>query len=579
MSNIKRATIVTIFIFIIQLIFPQSETKVLDNDLKDKFDFYYYSALNAKAQNKYAEAFDYLQHCLAIDNTNPSVLVEMGAFYGSLGENEKSLRLINKALENDKSNYYYNMIAAGLNKQFGNNDTVINIYKHLLEEYPSKIELYLDLANSYSDNKEYDLALNALDSLQKYSGDNPAITINKFRLYNMMNKKDEAYLEIQNMIDKNPDNIRYKLLIGDLYLQDNQNEKALEYYNQAEKIDSEDPNLVISMINYYEKEGNKEASSLEIEKAISNPKMDIDQKLQLISRYISVLRQNKQDITKVNPLFDQLLIQFPNNYEINILFGDVLMLQESREKAIEQFKVFRDNNPKDPTGYGKLIEAIISDNDLKTEELANLIEITDEGIKNVPGAAEFYFYNAMAYLQQDNWDAGKKVLEAGLENAEFQNPIIESDFYGQIGDIYHMQKNDTKAFKYYEEALEINPHNLHVLNNYSYYLSLKKRDLDKAEKMSSITVKAEPTNATFLDTYAWILFEQEAYVLSKIYIEKAIEYSDDDISAEVYEHYGDILAMSGDLDKAIEQWKKARELGADSKVLKKKIKRKKYIRK
>ena len=142
-----------------------------------------------------------------------------------------------------------------------------------------------------------------------------------------------------------------------------------------------------------------------------------------------------------------------------------------------------------------------------------------------------------------------------------------------------MQKKDDKAFEYYEQAIDINPHNLHVLNNYSYYLSLERRDLDRAEKMSSITVKAEPTNPTFLDTYAWILFEQESYVLAKIYIEKAIEYGEDEISAEVYEHYGDILALSDDIENAVVQWKKAQEMGGNSKLLKKKIKRKKYYKK
>ena len=103
-------------------------------------------------------------------------------------------------------------------------------------------------------------------------------------------------------------------------------------------------------------------------------------------------------------------------------------------------------------------------------------------------------------------------------------------------------------------------------------MSLDKKDLDRAEQMSGITVKAEPLNPTYLDTYGWILYEQGSYVMAKIYIEKAIEYEDEP-SAEVYEHFGDVLFKNGEEEKAIEQWKRSKELGSDSKELKRKIRR------
>lgn len=580
MNYIKQIAVSAFLIFIfVSNVFSQQSGVILDEQSRNKFDFYYYEALNAKALNKYAESFDYLQHCMAIDSTNASVLVEIGAFYSSLGQSEQGLEYINKALVYDPTNFYYNMISAGLNNQFGNKQEVIDIYSYLIKEYPAKVELYMELSNAYSNNEQYDEAIQAMDSLQKYSGDNPGIAFNKFRLYNMMDQKDKAFSVIQDMVDKSPNNIRYKLLIGDLYLQDGQFEKAESFYDQARSIDAEEPGLILSMVNYYEKTGKKEESAAEIERAIANPKMDIEEKMQLLTKYVSVLRQNKQDISKSNILFHQLQEQHPNNSEISLLYGEVLLLQEDKEGALAQFESFKRDNPDNPAGYGKMIEITLSDTTFSAETLNKLIEITDEGISNIPTSPEFYFYNAMAKLQQDKLVEGMTVLQQGLANAEFQSPLIESDFYGQIGDVYHMLKDDVKAFEYYEKAIEINPNNLHVLNNYSYYLSLQKLDLDKAERMSGLTVKAEPTNATFLDTYAWILFEQEAYLMAKIYIEKAIEYGKDEASAEVYEHYGDILALSGDMDKALEQWTKAKELGGNSKVLKKKIKRKKYYKK
>lgn len=154
--------------------------------------------------------------------------------------------------------------------------------------------------------------------------------------------------------------------------------------------------------------------------------------------------------------------------------------------------------------------------------------------------------------------------------------MIELDFHGQIGDLNYFLGNKEKAFDSYEKALQLYFQNLGVLNNYSYYLSLDKKDLDKAEQMSGITVKAEPTNPTYLDTYGWILYEQASYTLAKIYIERAIEHSEEsEISGEVLEHYGDVLFRIGEPDKAVDQWKKAKEKGGGSPKLNKKIKTRK----
>jgi tetratricopeptide (TPR) repeat protein len=548
---------------------------ILDEATRRKFDYYFYEAVNAKTQGKYAESFDLLQHCYSIDSTNASVLVELGAYYSSLEEKKRALDFFRKAVKYDPANYYYNMILGGVCKELDLKEEVIEIYTHLLKSYPEKVELYFDLANAYGDNGDLEKAIQSLDSLQKYTGVSDGITFNKFRLYNMMDQKEKAFDEIRSVIEKNPDNIRYKLIMGDLYLQDNQPERALEYYIQASHIDPDEPSLILSMVNYYEKINNKSAAVEELQKAITSSKMEVDTKLQLLARYINILRQNQQDIVAANPLFQKLFEQHPNNTRINMMYGDLLLLQGNKEEAMKQFEIYTRENPADPAGYEQMLRIVLPD----TLALDKVVEITLAGIENIPTAPQFYFYLGLAKFQQKRYKEALAAYEQGLESAEFQSPMLESDFYGQIGDIHHFLKNNEAAYENYEKALKLNPQNLPVLNNYSYYLSLERKNLDKAEQMSGITIKAEPTNPTYLDTYGWILFEQGAYTMAKIYIEKAIEYGKDELSAEVFEHYGDVLAVTGDIDKAVEQWKRAREMGSDSRTLNEKIRKKEYIRK
>ncbi len=574
--NLKKYTVFSALFFLIiaAKVFSQDNGLILDEQTQRKFDYYFYEAINAKAKGNYDEAMDFLHHCYAMDSTNANVLIELGTFYNVLQEKNKALSYFKKSVHYDKNNYYYNMMLAGLSKELDLKEDVIEIYEHLLREYPEKVELNFELANAYADNGELQKAVDAIDELEKSAGVSEMLTLNKFRLYSMMNKKQKAFDEIQQIIDRNPNDPRYRVLMGDLYLEDNQNKKALNYYEQARKISPEFSALILSMVNYYEKTNNKAAAQAELQKAVMSASVDVDMKIQLLTRYISILQQNKQDIKQANSLFKTLFQQHPNNTQLNLIYGNVLMLQDDKQGAMKQFDIFTKDNPTNPAGYENMLRVALSE-----QEVDKVVEITTEAIEHLPQLAQFYFYLGGAKYQQGSHKEALEVFEKGLENAEFENPLIESDFYGQVGDLNHALGNKEIAFENYEKALNLNPQNLMVLNNYSYYLSLLKKDLDKAEQMSSITIKAEPMNATYLDTYGWVLFQQGSYTMAKIYIERAIEYGEDDVSAEVIEHYGDVLFKVGEKEKALEQWKKAKELKSDSETLDKKIETGEYIEK
>ncbi len=115
-----------------------------------------------------------------------------------------------------------------------------------------------------------------------------------------------------------------------------------------------------------------------------------------------------------------------------------------------------------------------------------------------------------------------------------------------------------------------------VLNNYAYYLALDDSNLVRAEEMSYKTIKEEPENPIYVDTYMWILFKQQRYEEAKAYAEKLM-LIDNEKSAVEYSHCGDIFAMCGDIERALDCWIEAQNLGDDSKILKRKIKKKRYI--
>jgi tetratricopeptide (TPR) repeat protein len=539
--------------------------QVLDDLTQRKFDYYFFQALNAKALGKYDEAMDLFQHCYALDSTNANVLAELGAFFTVLEESNKALELLRRAVYFDETNFHYNMMLVGLSHQMGLLPEVIDIYNRMLELYPNRIELLSELANAYADNGDLQEAIDALNKHERAVGVSPNITLNKFRLYYLMDEKEKAFGEIRQIIEQNPTDIRFLIIMGDLYLDDNQPEKALEYYKKVAKIAPDSPSLILTMVNFYERTNNRAAAQAEIQKAITSQELDIEIKMQLLTRYIGILQQTRQDISQVTPLFQSLFDQHPNNTELNFIFANVLMMQENTEEAIKHFEIFIKDNPDNPVGYESLLRIA-----LENEDLDKVIAITTEALTHLPQETQFYYYLGAAKFQQDRFEEALQVFKDGLENAQMP-PRMQSIFLGQIGDLYHQTGNQEAAFEHYDRALQIDPRNLPVLNNYAYFLALAKRDLPRAEQMSSITIREEPLNPTYLDTYGWVLFQQGAYTMARIYLERAIEHGKDNPSAVVYEQFGDVLYKTNEPERALEAWKRARELGGDSEILNKKI--------
>ena len=63
-----------------------------------------------------------------------------------------------------------------------------------------------------------------------------------------------------------------------------------------------------------------------------------------------------------------------------------------------------------------------------------------------------------------------------------EDNIFLPDFYSLLGDTYHAIDEHEKSDLFYQKSLEKNPENHIVLNNYSYYLSLRKKELLKAKQ-------------------------------------------------------------------------------------------------
>lgn len=536
-----------------------------------KFDYFFYEGLNLKTAGKFDAAFDAFNHCLAIDSTAAPVLYELSSFYIQLNRPEKAVDMLKRAVANSADNFTYRMALATISRNLGMYGEAAEEYEKLLKAYPGKPELNYYLAEALTQEGEIGQAIDAYNALESSIGMNEALSMQKYKLYNSLEQSDAAFKEIEKLAAKYPMEARYQIILGDLHLEKNDTIKARAYYDKAHEIDPANPYYIVSMANYYEATGNKDAAEEQIRTALVNEKLDVDTKVGILSRYILKLQQTQKDTDSSNALFQTLLEQHPEDTELKQMYGSLLLSQGKTDEARFQFQLITEMEPENAGAWQQLLNM-----SLKAEDIPEVIRICTKCQELFPDAPEYYFYLGIAYYQQEKYQEALNTYYAGIDIIPAENPRLKSDFYGQIGDIYYQMKQMDQTYKAYDEALKYNDNNIVVLNNYAYFLSLDKKDLKKAERMSAQCIKLEPDNATYLDTYAWIFFVQGNYTLAKIYIESALE-KDNTKSAELVDHYGDILYMTGDKDKAVEQWKKARELGKESEVLDRKIIEGKYI--
>ena len=549
----------------------QASLNQLSPEQQRKFDYFYYEAANLKNAGKYDAAYDLFSYCLSLDTASSPVLYELAMFQLQRNRLEKAVEMLKSAVAHSDDNFTYRMTLAGLYRNLGMYGEASDSYEELVKRYPDKSELNYYLADALTQEGEIGAAIDAYNVLESTMGMNETLSLQKFKLYQTLKQPDKAFEEIEKLANKYPMNARYRLLMGDLHLKNEETEKALACYQQAHEIDPDDPRYIVSMANYYDQTGDKEAAEQEIRDALVNEKLDVETKVGILSRYVQRLQQTQQGIENANSLFQTLLDQHPEDTELKLMYGSLLMAQQKEEEAKFQFQLVTEMEPSNEGAWQQLLNI-----SLKGEDIPEVIRICTRCKELFPEAPEYYFYLGIGYYMQEKYQESLDTYYAGLKIIPEGNGVVKSNFYGQIGDLYYQMEKMDEAYKAYDEALKYNENNAPVLNNYSYFLTLDKKDLKKAERMAAQCIKLEPDNATYLDTYAWVFFVQGNYTLAKIYIENALS-KDKTNSAELVDHYGDILYMSGEKDKALEQWKKAKEMGKDTDVLKQKIAKGIYI--
>lgn len=549
-----------------------------------KFDYFFLEAVRMKEKGDYDAAFELYRHCLDIYPESAATLYEISQFYMALGQEEKGVDALKRAVKSDERNFWYKQTLAAYYQQKRDLPKAVAVYEDMARQFPSRLEPLISLVDLYGQAKSYAEEIKALDRLEELDGKSEQISMEKFRCYLLMGNKDQAFSEIESLSKEYPYDMRYQNILGDVYLDNGKTQEAYDTYQRILKEVPDYAPTILSLAQYYKKTGNDSLYHAQIDTILVNDNVPSDTKMELMRNMIFVSEQTTRDSTEIVSLFRRILERPQQNADLAMLCAQYLITKKMDKEAVPVLDQILSIDPENKPARLQLLVYAIRDNNLD-----EVIRVATPALEYNPDAMEFYYYLGLAYYQKENMDKALEVFRKGVRQVdEKSDKGIVSDFYAILGDIYNTKDMKAEAYAAYDSSLVYNPDNIGTLNNYAYYLSVERKDLDKAEEMSYRTVKAEPENATYLDTYAWILFEKKRYTEARIYIEQAMK-NGGDTSQVIVEHCGDVYYMLGEKEKALEYWKKADGMDPDPgdgstprteaelRRLKRKIALKKYI--
>ena len=556
----------------------------LTYEQRRKFDYYFLEAVRMKQKGDYDAAFQLYTHCLDIYPQSAAVLYEISQFYMFLGQEAKGEEALKQAVRSDDTNFWYKQTLASYYQSKQDWVKAISVYEDMAQIFPSRLEPLLSLADLYSRTKSYDSLVTTLNRIEELDGKSEQISMEKFRAYLQLENMDKAFSEIQALVDEYPYDMRYRTVLGDVYMSNNRYDEALKVYQDILKEEPDYAPAMVSLATYYQKTGQDSLYNVQLDSILVNENVDTKLKLEFMRQQILKSEQTDKDSTKIISLFETILTKKQPNADVPMLYAQYLITKKMQKESVPVLNKVLELDPENKPARLQLLSYAINENNQD-----EVIRVATPAIVYNPDAMEFYYYLGLAHYQKDQTDKALEVFKKGVQQInEKSDKGIASDFYSILGDLYHSREMKAEAYAAYDSSLVYNPKNINTLNNYAYYLSVERVNLDKAEEMSFITVKAEPENSTYLDTYAWILFEKGRYTEARIYIEQAME-NGGDTSQVIVEHCGDIYFKLGDKGKAVEYWKKALSLDSapddgtpprpekEIKRLKQKIALRKYI--
>jgi len=540
------------------------------NKPNSKSEGLYIDGVKAEMLGNYEQADSLFQRFTILEPNEAAAYYELARLNlknhrGDIAEGD-----IKKAIDLDKDNKWYAEQYASVLTELNKYEEAAVVMDQLADREENSQDYLLTAALLYQRSGEYKKALADLDKLIAKSGADEDLLYQKQQIYLKMNDLDDAAKVMYQLIAQNPKEGKYYTLLGELYDNNKEPEKAVAIYQKADEVLPNDPLVQLAWAEHYKKLNDTVKYASYVTKAITNPDLDVEAQVDIMTQYLEGISNDSLKIVVGIPLEEKLLAQHPENAQILAVYADMLSLSNQHEQAMA---AYRKSVALDPSRFIVWQQLLLNYTDRKDAD--SLVKYSEKAMKLFPNQVLVHYLHGIGLLNLKEYIPAIKSINRAIDMQPEDNPQFLGEMYSVLGDIYNIIKEYNLSDSCFTKSLQYVPDNATVLNNYGYYLSERGVRLDDAEKMSKHALALRPGEATFLDTYGWILYRGGKYNDAKEYIQKAIDTDPQNADATLYDHLGDVYFKMNDTDKAVQSWQKAKEKGDDDPQLEKKIQERK----
>ncbi len=525
----------------------------------------FFDGLQARNKGATREAVTAFEKYTALRPADGAGWYELARLRLKENKADRAGEAIAKAVRLDPENKWYRYFEADLLTLQSKFEAAADAYAAVADKHAGP-EDRIKAALLYQRAKSFPKALDQLDKALKTSPGDEELLMQKQQLYLKANQVDKALEVARELIAANPDEARYRVQLGQIYENNQKLSEALKAYQEAEKLFPADPVVQLSLAEYYRKTKNGEKQQEYLRKAIVNKELDPETQIGLLLPYLQDMAQDSSRRTEGVEIAEQLAAQHPKDARLQLFYGELLQMTGNDTAASAQYRKVVELDPSKFPAWQQLMFSYTAPKDADS-----LIAVSERALRLFPTQAIAHYLNGIGYQNKKNYKSSAKAIQRGIDLQPEENPELLAQMYVSLGDTYNFLKDYAQSDSAYETALRLDDRNATVLNNYAYYLSVRKTRLKEAEAMSKKSLEIRPDEGTFLDTYGWILYQQGKYKDARTYIQRAIDAAGGEADGTLYDHLGDVLYQLGEKAKALDAWKKAQQKGADNSLLPKKI--------
>ncbi|MDF1572203.1 MAG: tetratricopeptide repeat protein [Bacteroidales bacterium] len=499
------------------------------------------------------------------ENSNVAVAhYELGTLFALMGNREKAAHHLETAVTMDPGNKWYFESYVDVLLMIQDFKSAQHMLKARIGTDKGNVDHLYKLANVYFLDNKSRKAIKTLEKIEREHGLSEKITLLKANIYEKRGDYKKALSEVEAILDRFPESVQFHLVAAELAMNSNDEDLAARYYRKVFDLDSLNIYALTNLTDYYREKKEYKNSFFYLDKSFQSDEIDYDKKMAILSFYLSDEYFSRNHGKELEKLLVTMMNKYPDRRDVHLFASDFFIKNMKYREALDALLPLLN---KKQEKYPLWRQGILLAN--ATGRMEDLLKITSMAVEMYPDSAEMIFYKGIAAYENEKYEeviltfSDEQLARVDDQDLNGQARMLLAESYNQL-EMYDVSDS------IFREIIRSDPDNYLVMNNFSYYLSLREESLDEAERLSRITIEKEPQNGTYLDTYAWILYKRGEYEEAETYIMQALKWGGEG-DLEVNLHAAEIYKSLGNIPMARAFYQKALVLGGDKEELIRKL--------